>query len=232
MRVTVRDPQSGGNGSEAADREAGRRGRRASRCSARQAEADTDERDDHLITDERTELAALRRENAQLKRANESCGRLRPFSRRDSSRPAPGDRAQRRAPAPGSRVVLTTLEYALASRQAEPGKLIHHADHGQAVDIHQDHNSPAASGSRCAHELRRGQLRLSVSSYRIPQGSDPLPAPELPPTPLKWRQRLLRAWPDGRQANAMTPTGSVMSKSQTDTAGTNRPVVPLHLPNS
>ncbi|NDZ80961.1 DDE-type integrase/transposase/recombinase [Streptomyces sp. SID10853] len=27
-------------------------------------------------------------------------------------------------------LVLTTLEYALASREAEPGKLIHHADHG------------------------------------------------------------------------------------------------------
>ncbi|QIY93105.2 DDE-type integrase/transposase/recombinase [Streptomyces sp. S1D4-11] len=27
-------------------------------------------------------------------------------------------------------LVLTTLEYALASREVEPGKLIHHADHG------------------------------------------------------------------------------------------------------
>ena len=39
----------------------------------RQAEADTDagERDDRLTTDERAELAALRKENVQLKRANE-----------------------------------------------------------------------------------------------------------------------------------------------------------------
>ncbi|MEZ3183040.1 transposase [Streptomyces pimonensis] len=37
----------------------------------RQAEADADERDDRLTTDERAELAALRKENAQLKRANE-----------------------------------------------------------------------------------------------------------------------------------------------------------------
>ncbi|MDT0477970.1 hypothetical protein RM863_38215 [Streptomyces sp. DSM 41014] len=27
-------------------------------------------------------------------------------------------------------LVLTTLEYALASREVEPGQLIHHADHG------------------------------------------------------------------------------------------------------
>ncbi|MFE2217557.1 transposase [Streptomyces canus] len=37
----------------------------------RQAEADADERDDQLTTAERAELAALRKENAQLKRANE-----------------------------------------------------------------------------------------------------------------------------------------------------------------
>lgn len=28
-------------------------------------------------------------------------------------------------------LVLTTLEYALASREVEPGKLVHHADHGR-----------------------------------------------------------------------------------------------------
>ncbi|MEV7236277.1 transposase [Streptomyces sp. NPDC051020] len=37
----------------------------------RQAEADAGERDDRLTTDERAELAALRKENTQLKRANE-----------------------------------------------------------------------------------------------------------------------------------------------------------------
>ncbi|MFE9927291.1 transposase [Streptomyces sp. NPDC005774] len=37
----------------------------------RQAEADAGERDDRLTTDERAEFAALRKENAQLKRANE-----------------------------------------------------------------------------------------------------------------------------------------------------------------
>ncbi len=37
----------------------------------RRAEADAGERDDRLTTDERAELAALRKENAQLKRANE-----------------------------------------------------------------------------------------------------------------------------------------------------------------
>ncbi|MFI6475298.1 transposase [Streptomyces sp. NPDC050516] len=37
----------------------------------RQAEADAGERDDRLTTAEREELAALRKENAQLKRAND-----------------------------------------------------------------------------------------------------------------------------------------------------------------
>lgn len=37
----------------------------------RQAEADAGESDDRLTTAEREELAALRKENAQLKRANE-----------------------------------------------------------------------------------------------------------------------------------------------------------------
>jgi transposase len=37
----------------------------------RQAEADAGECDDRLTTDERAELVALRKENAQLKRAND-----------------------------------------------------------------------------------------------------------------------------------------------------------------
>ncbi|MFF8193551.1 hypothetical protein ACF05L_22495 [Streptomyces bobili] len=37
----------------------------------RQAEADAGERDDRLTTVERAEVAALRKENVQLKRANE-----------------------------------------------------------------------------------------------------------------------------------------------------------------
>ncbi|CCK24432.1 hypothetical protein BN159_0053 [Streptomyces davaonensis JCM 4913] len=37
----------------------------------RQAEADAGERDDRLTTDERAELVALRKENVQLKRAND-----------------------------------------------------------------------------------------------------------------------------------------------------------------
>ncbi|WP_432190328.1 transposase [Streptomyces sp. Tue6028] len=37
-----------------------------------QAEADAGERDDRLTTDERAELTALRKENAQLKRANKT----------------------------------------------------------------------------------------------------------------------------------------------------------------
>ncbi|SOE59063.1 Transposase [Streptomyces sp. OV198] len=52
-----------------------------------EAEADADERDDRLTTDERAELAALRKENAQLKRANEV---LRTASAFFPRRPAPG----------------------------------------------------------------------------------------------------------------------------------------------
>lgn len=40
-------------------------------------------------------------------------------------------------------LVLTTLEYALASREVEPGHLIHHADHGCPVHVREAHNSPA-----------------------------------------------------------------------------------------
>jgi transposase-like protein len=52
-----------------------------------EAEADADERDDRLTTDERAELAALRKENAQIKRANEVLRTAPAFFPR---RPAPG----------------------------------------------------------------------------------------------------------------------------------------------
>ncbi|MHC0434197.1 transposase [Streptomyces sp. O3] len=60
----------------------------------RQAEADAGERDDRLTTDERAELAALRKENARLKRANEVLRRPRLFSRPSSTRPGPGGGAR------------------------------------------------------------------------------------------------------------------------------------------
>ncbi|WP_420719649.1 transposase [Streptomyces sp. RTd22] len=69
----------------------------------RQAEAGAGERGDILTTAEREELAALRKESAQLKRANEVLRRPRLFSRPSSTRPGPGDRARRCAPAPGGR---------------------------------------------------------------------------------------------------------------------------------
>lgn len=69
----------------------------------RQAEADAGERDDLLTTAERVELAALRKENAQLKRANEVVRTASAFSRPSSTRPGPGDGARRRAPASGGR---------------------------------------------------------------------------------------------------------------------------------
>ncbi|CAM5611752.1 hypothetical protein SHIRM173S_04146 [Streptomyces hirsutus] len=55
----------------------------------RQAVADTDERDDLLTSDERAELSALRKENAQLKRANEVLGTASVFPRHSSTRPDP-----------------------------------------------------------------------------------------------------------------------------------------------
>ncbi|MFF3151132.1 hypothetical protein ACFVRU_57985 [Streptomyces sp. NPDC057927] len=45
-------------------------------------------------------------------------------------------------------LVLTPLEYALASREAEPRQLIHHADHGcQAVHVYQAHHPLDAGGN-------------------------------------------------------------------------------------
>ncbi|MEU4351128.1 transposase [Streptomyces sp. NPDC023838] len=70
----------------------------------RQAEADVGGRDDRLTAHERAELAALHKENAQLKRANDVLRPASAFSRRNSTRPGPGDGAHRRAPPPGSRV--------------------------------------------------------------------------------------------------------------------------------
>ncbi|MFF7901374.1 transposase [Streptomyces sp. NPDC007920] len=59
----------------------------------RQAEADAGERGGRLTTGEREELAALRRENVQLKRANEVLRTASAFSPRSSTRPGPGDGA-------------------------------------------------------------------------------------------------------------------------------------------
>ncbi|MFJ9968584.1 transposase [Streptomyces avermitilis] len=52
-----------------------------------QAQADAGERDDRLTTDERAELAALLKENAQLKRAQSPAHRLGFF--RGATRPDP-----------------------------------------------------------------------------------------------------------------------------------------------
>jgi transposase-like protein len=62
----------------------------------RQAETDAGERDDQLTTDERAELAALRcaRRTSSSSGRTRSCGRLRRFSRRSSTRPGPGDCAR------------------------------------------------------------------------------------------------------------------------------------------
>ena len=68
----------------------------------RQAEADAGERDDLLTTAEREELVALRKENAQLKRANEVLRTASAFfaaqlcaTRRDVDRGAVRDRSRR-----------------------------------------------------------------------------------------------------------------------------------------
>jgi transposase-like protein len=55
----------------------------------RQVEADAGERDDRLTTDERAELAALRKENLQLKRANDVLRRASAFfaAQLDPTRP-------------------------------------------------------------------------------------------------------------------------------------------------
>jgi transposase-like protein len=63
----------------------------------RQDEADHGERDDRPSTVEREELARLRKENAELKRANEILKAASAFSRRSSTRPGDGRDARGRA---------------------------------------------------------------------------------------------------------------------------------------
>lgn len=66
----------------------------------RQADADTDERDDLLTSDERAELSALRKENAQRKRANEvlrTASVFRGTARPDPTRPDPTRPGRRRS---------------------------------------------------------------------------------------------------------------------------------------
>lgn len=53
----------------------------------RQAEADAGERDDRLTTDERDELRQLRRENAELRRANEILKAASVFFAQEIDRP-------------------------------------------------------------------------------------------------------------------------------------------------
>ncbi|MEV1068888.1 transposase [Streptomyces sp. NPDC050263] len=56
----------------------------------RQAEADAGERDDRLTSAEKEELAALRREVKELRRANEILRTASAFSPRNSTRPGEG----------------------------------------------------------------------------------------------------------------------------------------------
>ncbi|GHC91370.1 hypothetical protein GCM10010349_79640 [Streptomyces flavofungini] len=53
-----------------------------------------------------------------------------------------------RVPTAGTSLVLSSLEYALASREVEPGTLIHHADHGCQYTSIKLTNFGAAQSSR------------------------------------------------------------------------------------
>ncbi|MFB7867572.1 transposase [Streptomyces sp. NPDC056069] len=72
--------------------------REALRSWVRQAEADAGERDDRLTTAERDELKELRKQNAELRRANEILKAASVFSPRRSTVPGRG-RAGNRPPA-------------------------------------------------------------------------------------------------------------------------------------
>ncbi|MFD7281257.1 transposase [Streptomyces sp. NPDC059862] len=72
-------------------------------------------------------------------------------------------------------LVLTTLEYALASREVEPGQLIHHADHGcQYTSIKlttrlmraELRRSWGRSGPARSHRVRREVLREQATAER------------------------------------------------------------------
>ncbi|MBK3562955.1 IS3 family transposase [Streptomyces sp. MBT62] len=56
-------------------------------------------------------------------------------------------------------LVLTTLQCALASREVEPGALVHHADHGCQYTVSEADNSVGAGGSSRVYGLGRGLVR-------------------------------------------------------------------------
>lgn len=103
----------------------------------RQAEADAGERDDRLTTDERAELVALRKENAQLKRANDVLRTARLFSRPSSTRPGPGDGA---ASPPGVEPVLRELHIASSTYYRW-----RHAEQEPCERVRHDADSPSRS---------------------------------------------------------------------------------------
>ncbi|WP_095851789.1 DDE-type integrase/transposase/recombinase [Streptomyces sp. Ag82_O1-15] len=59
-------------------------------------------------------------------------------------------------------LVLTTLKYTLASREVEPGKLIHHADHGRRhvspVEFEEKHYADQATAGRTNLKPRQPAL--------------------------------------------------------------------------
>ncbi|WP_398780249.1 transposase [Streptomyces sp. NBRC 110611] len=79
----------------------------------RQAEADAGERDDPLTTEEKEELAQLRREVRELRRANEVLRTASALSPLSSTRPGPGGRTHRRAPVPGGRARTPGTPYSV-----------------------------------------------------------------------------------------------------------------------
>jgi transposase len=85
-----------------------------------------------------------------------------------------------------------------------------------------------AEGKTPSEARRALKRRLSNVVYRIMNATNGTTSPKPLDTQRRYqvtsvrRQRLLRARPDGRQINARTPVGSVVSKSQTVTAGTTR----------
>lgn len=121
-----------------------------------EAEADADERDDRLTTDERAELAALRKENAQLKRANEV---LRTASAFFPRRPAPGGAVEESQVMTRPTLELVTMptRRALREHQDPAG--------GVGVQSRQEAQGIVGTGGRDAaerrhHGIKRGRVAV------------------------------------------------------------------------
>lgn len=130
-----------------------------------EAEADADERDDRLTTDERAELAALRKENAQLKRANEV---LRTASAFFPRRPAPGGAVEESQVMTRPTLELVTMPTRRALRE--------HQDPAGGVGVQSRSRRPRGSSGLAVGMPPRGAITASSGGESRSSTGPALPA--------------------------------------------------------